>query len=135
MVKNNKAKHMEDLIERLTVRLENVNKLVTSKQKTGRITFRDISIIDRFFIDFQEINRLIDFAVRRARSNIDTLRNETLKLDKQLSVYLALDMNSWQTKEKDSETIEAMNVLAHKIKKITEAILGDIDSLKNKCHE
>ena len=135
MVKNNKAKHMEDLIERLTVRLENVNKLVTSKQKTGRITFRDISIIDRFFIDFQETNRLIDFAERKAHSNIDTLRNETLKLDKQLSVYLALGMNSWQTKEKGSETIEAMNVLAHKIKKITEAILRDIDSLKNKCHE
>lgn len=126
---------MEDLIERLTVRLEKVNKLVTSKQKTGKITFRDISIIGRFFNDFHETNRLVDFAEEMAHQNIETLRNETVKLDKLLSVYLALDTNSWETKEKGFETIEAMNVLAQRMKKITEAILRDVDSLKNECHE
>ena len=73
---------MANIIEEITLRLQEVNHILTSKKEAKDVSFDDALAIAQFYYDYQDTNHIIDMIEYLVRQNNEALYSSAIKLKK-----------------------------------------------------
>ena len=87
---------MAHLIEEIAGRLQEVNRILASKQDAKEVSFDHASVLARFYHDYKNTNSVIDAAEDLAHYDKDALLAQAANLAQRLREFSALDLTMWQ---------------------------------------
>lgn len=105
---------MANIIEEITIRLQEVNHILTSKKKVKDTSLDDALTIAQFYNDYQNTNHIIDMVVDLVHQNKETLYSSALKLKEEVDCFTRTDLQMWRTL--DYQGIEQSHLKAYKDK-------------------
>ena len=88
---------MANIIEEITIRLQEVNHILTSKKKVKDASFGDALAIAQFYNDYQNTNHINDMVVDLVHQNKETLYSSALKLKEEIDCFTRTDLRMWRT--------------------------------------
>ena len=105
---------MANIIEEITIRLQEVNHILTSKKEAKDVSFGDALAIAQFYYDYQDTNHVIDMIEDLAHQNKEALYNSALKLKEEVDCFMEMDLQMWKTL--DYHGIEQSHLKVYKYK-------------------
>ena len=105
---------MANIIEEITIRLQEVNHILTSKKKVKDTSLDDALTIAQFYNDYQNTNHIIDMVVDLVHQNKETLYSSALKLKEEVDCFTRTDLQMWRTL--DYQGIEQSHLKVYKDK-------------------
>ena len=105
---------MVNIIEEITIRLQEVNHILTSKKEAKDVSFDDALAIALFYYDYQDTNHVIDMMEDLVRHNKEALYSSALKLKEEVDCFMGMDLQMW--KALDYHSIEQSHLKVYKDK-------------------
>lgn len=88
---------MANIIEEITIRLQEVNHILTSKKEAKDVPFDDALAIAQFYYDYQDTNHTIDMIEDLVHQNKEALYASALKLKEEVDCFMGMDLQIWKT--------------------------------------
>ena len=88
---------MANIIEEITIRLQEVNHILTSKKEAKDVPFADALAIAQFYYDYQDTNHTIDMIEDLVHQNKEALYASALKLKEEVDCFMGMDLQIWKT--------------------------------------
>ena len=105
---------MVNIIEEITIRLQEVNHILKSKKEAKDVSFDDALAIALFYYDYQDTNHVIDMIEDLVRHNKEALYSSALKLKEKVDCFMGMDLQMW--KALDYHCIEQSHLKVYKDK-------------------
>ena len=105
---------MANIIEEITIRLQEVNHILTSKKEAKNVSFDDALAIAQFYYDYQDTNHIIDMIEDLVHQNKEALYASALKLKEEVDCFIGTDLQMWKTL--DYHSIEQSHLKVYKDK-------------------
>lgn len=105
---------MANIIEEITIRLQEINHILTSKKEAKNVSFDDALAIAQFYYEYQDTNHIIDMIEDLVHQNKEALYASALKLKEEVDCFIGTDLQMWKTL--DYHSIEQSHLKVYKDK-------------------